>query len=230
MVLEPIGGTDKDAARNVWHFETAAAPEPVTLGNIGAGLADFYSTISAFLAPTVDRAANAHRVELAQVTQGGAGEADDQISRLLATRPFGLNEVANSAAYPSEVAVAFSFRGDIAGVPEEAANGLTRPASRRRGRVFLGPLTLQSAQEEATSKVARVKVTLRELIIARYQAAKVLWEPVEAARARHIVYSRAGAETWPVTRVHVDGEFDTVRRRGVRSLERTGADVIPPNI
>lgn len=56
-----------------------------------------------------------------------------------------------SLPLPDECAVVLSYHADLTGVPEFV--GRTRPAARRRGRVYLGPLDRVACSEDSGSPV-----------------------------------------------------------------------------
>ena len=131
---------------------------------------------------------------------------------------------------PPELAVCVSFNGNATGVPEvgpsgpiptpEAAQdmgapathtGRTRPASRLRNRVYVGPLIID-AFDAATGRITN---GFSELCSA---AAKRLCQP--GTNVRLVVASaRAGSYTNPVT-VWCDNEPDIQRRRGRKATVR----------
>lgn len=112
--------------RNVWHFRTAGAPTVAGLTAIGQAVGAFYHGIGGQLANFITRGAAHHRVELAAVTQGNAGGADDDVSALLRTEFFQIGIAAGGANdLPRETAITLSFQGDQTDQKEE--DGLIRP-------------------------------------------------------------------------------------------------------
>lgn len=225
-VLNKLSGIPRDAARNVWHFQAFDTGQN-TLNGIGLGVAAFYQELSTRISSSVSRDANAHRVDLAEVDENGPGAADDAVSTLLLSKSFGLPLPASSSPLPNEVAVALSFRGDVAGVPEE--QGLIRPRSRRRGRIFVGPLDFGVLATQATTNEPQVTTAFRELMLDAYDVAHATWL-ANSPSAIHGIYSRADGLLRPVSRVSVDDEFDTVRRRGQKPgirMERTVDPAVP---
>lgn len=131
-------------------------------------------------------------------------------------RLFSLGTSLGSSAYPSEVALALTIEGlDWGDQPVEAPGG-TRPRSRRRGRVFLGPFSEQAGSIQ--SNVMRPKSELRTVALA---AASRLATDSIAAGVPWGVWSRANAAVYGVESVSVDDAFDTQRRRGERASTRT---------
>lgn len=223
VVLNKKSGVPKDAARNVWHFFSPTA-DLAAVNFIGSALAGFYTNFQLSLSPAIAHTANAHRIEVAEVIEGGPGEGDDVVSSLIGTYLFGTTGVDTTATnvLPNEVACVLSFRGDIAGVPEE--NGLLRPRSRRRGRVYLGPLKPNTVGVAPTTMEPRFTTAFRESVLDAYDALTSSLASSDAA-LRHTVYSRADGENRIVAQVSVDSEPDVVRRRGRKPELRTARSV-----
>jgi hypothetical protein len=209
-VLNRISGRPKDASRNVWHFETVGAPTSGEHTGIGTAVASFYQGIGVHLGGNISTAANAHRVETAVVTPGAPGALDDVVSPIVNISPFAITGIVNNAL-PSEVAVALSFRVDVAGLQEEV--GATRPRSRRRGRIYVGPVSNQLITWATPTFEPKLSVGAREAFLDAYDT--MIGTLANAGTGlRHVVYSRVGAQAYGVTFVSVDDEFDTIRRRG----------------
>jgi hypothetical protein len=227
VILPKLSGKNEDACRNVWHFSTGGAIGAADTTAVGDGLVAFYQGISQLIASSVPRSGSASRIEFAEVTRGGAGASDDVVSSLIGTRTFGLTTAGSGTIdLPAECAIALSFRGDVAGLQEEA--GLIRPKSRRRGRVFLGPLVALTSAKEAVTNRANVGNDERTLIVNSY-----LFNLLEAINGparvvHHIVYSPTSNQVTPVTLVHVDDAFDTIRSRGEKSVLRSVGVVNQP--
>jgi hypothetical protein len=221
-IIARASGINEDASVNVWHFETIGIPSAADLQAVGDGLVAFYANIQSLFPSNVSNAALAHRIEIAQVTPGATGAADDTVSALLGTRAFSITPGA-SFSLPNEVASCLSFRGDIAGVPEES--GLTRPRSRRRGRVFIGPLNSNTLAGIAPANEPLFSLTSREVMLDGYDFLTTALAGT-SANLRHGVYSRVNADIVPVTQVSVDGEYDTMRSRGKRPSIRMSRPVI----
>lgn len=227
-VLNTQSGKPRDAARNVWHFVIdGAIPTSTQLTRIGDWLLAFYNALGAYYSPVITRAANGCRIEIAQVNQGGLGEDDDTLTPLLATRSFQFANGNGSPPMPPQVAAALSFGAQsVDDFPEES--GLTRPASRRRGRVYLGPLATNAFNLDATTGLAEVADAFAEAVLDAYdtgqaagQAAGLTDIPI------HVVYSRASAAIYPVYRTRVDNRPDIIRRRAVSPTFRFTREIDP---
>lgn len=222
VVLNKRSGVPKDASRNVWHFDADGVdPDETKVAN---GLITFYQGIQGLLAPSIDSAANAHRVELAYVDEGVQGEEDDVVSSLIGTSSFTLGVMTTEPVLPNEAAMTLSFRGTIAGVPEE--QGIQRPRSRRRGRVYLGPLNAAVLEKTTTTQEPRFTVAARETVLDAYDAAHAVWA-FGSNQPRHAVYSRVNGELYHVLQVSVDNEPDVIRSRGRKASLKMSRPIDP---
>lgn len=109
---------------------------------------------------------------------------------------------------PEECAVALS-------IAAEPASGV--PAARRRGRVFLGPLS-SAASEFSAATGHTVPVAARNALVG---AGSDLVTSTLAAGSRLAVYSRVDGLSRAVRFVSMDDALDTIRSRGHRPTVRT---------
>lgn len=141
---------------------------------------------------------------------GGTPAGSPLQTTLLANLP----PAASGNCHPEEVAFCLTFHADY-GVDVEFGPG-TRPRSRDRGRVYLGPLTADTISMgggEACRPSAALKTSALQAGVSM----------TGDAACRLVVWSRASQSVKPVTRCSVDDAFDTQRRRGASSLLRTFA-------
>lgn len=130
---------------------------------------------------------------------------------------------------PGEVALCLSYNADLTDIPEEAPDdpdadiAPERPAARRRGRIFVGPLILTCAT--ATEPVRPVSTLIADLLGLGQLLGNPTAPALTAVGAEWVVKSNSGfaAASYPVIRVSVDDAFDTQRRRGVKPLTRSAA-------
>lgn len=115
--------------------------------------------------------------------------------------------------YPQEAAVCCSFHASTTDVLEEDPTG--RPAARRRGRFFFGPLA--SASENGSDGMVRVKAALIASLVT--QMGNLAGSPTDDVDM--VVWSRKDGVLRTVVGGHVDNEFDTQRRRGMKPSART---------
>lgn len=133
----------------------------------------------------------------------------------------------SAAAFPSEVAVALAFHGPYAGASEFGpGTPKTRPRSRLRGRIYLGPLLLNAVTwqvESATNRITVGDQFRADLLIAgaklfndlRGMSPSVNW----------CVWSRKNGDIAEISTLTVDDAFDTQRRRGQVPSSRLSATV-----
>lgn len=122
----------------------------------------------------------------------------------IAERLFTLPNVISTNNLPAEVALVGSFQADqVAGQPQR----------RRRGRIYLGPLCVSSANNTnpPASMINALAARLDELRLAAN--ASILWD--------WHVYSPTNANSVKVDNGWVDNTWDTQRRRGPKSTSRT---------
>lgn len=206
--LQHTSGLPEDVSQNTFYFTgVSGAGDETTLFGL---LEDFYNVdapteggnIAELLSTRVSRAADAHRIELFDAQAGGS--------------PFAQNEWTLGAAYqptqgdfPDEVAICLSFHGSYDGLPEES--GLTRPRSRRRGRVYIGPVT-------GNAGLAGVVIPAVQQRIAQVGAR--LRADALAAGMPWVVYSSTSDIAHQVVEGWVDDAFDIQRRRGRKASSR----------
>lgn len=111
---------------------------------------------------------------------------------------------ATDAVFPWEVATCLSFYAD-------------RNLPRRRGRVFLGPLTLKARVE--LDGVVRTSDDFRADLV--YSANRLAHERGIGDEMQWAVLSPTDGEIRPVTNGWVDDAFDTMRKRGQEPSVRT---------
>jgi len=120
-----------------------------------------------------------------------------------------------STPAPEEVAIAMSYR-------ETPVPGVN--IKRRRGRIFLGPLSITPWASDGT----RIRITeVARLAIAR-SGARFANEIANIGPGwRWVVYSRADNLGYTVQQVYVDNALDTIRSRGGAPTDRS---LVPTNI
>lgn len=127
---------------------------------------------------------------------------------------------------PGEVALCLSYNADLTDVLEVAPDDPDadarpeRPAARRRGRLFIGPLVLTVG---TAAEPTRPIDTLRnDLLGLGVHLANPTNPVLTAVGAAWVVHSSSGfaGDNYEVVRVSVDNAFDTQRRRGVKQTNR----------
>jgi hypothetical protein len=221
-VLPSLTGVPRDRHMFGLHFLTSDTPSAADRTALATTLQEFInvahngagSAISGFLGHSVSRGTDAAEVNLYEKTDL-AGSADFG-SPTLETR-FTLGPVVPATTpLPEECAVVVAYHGDLTGVAEES--GLTRPKARRRGRIYLGPLSNVAGSVEAGTNRLRVLSGFMTNL-----AAAMAFLDTDLAPTPYIwsVYSPTAGATYPVVGGWIDDAFDTQRRRGLSPISRT---------
>lgn len=189
----------KDRYVNNFHF-SGVIPAGVSedlVANVTGALDDFYGVLHPFMRSSITledyRFYNLDDAKPRPVTFSAAG-----------SQPSG-----TGTPYPYEVAAALSFYS-------------VRNLPRRRGRLFLGPLTSSVSATGDINDDPQVSVAFRQLMTA---AADALATDVASAGGDGAVawsiYSPTDGQARPVTHAWMDNAFDTIRARGSASTART---------
>ena len=196
MVILPMDSAiPRDVAINNWH---------ATMGDIGTGctamalaLGAFYQGIRTLLSAHID-----HANIRAKFYNWDEPEPRAPVSESL----LGVTGPLGSGTVPHELAVCLSFQGD-----RQAG----RVQSRRRGRVYIGPL-----QSAIATFDGLVDVTLRDTL--NTAAGTFLTASAESSAWTWVVHStrNAASPDTPVTNGWVDNAFDIQRRRGTDATSR----------
>lgn len=149
---------------------------------------------------------------------------------------FTLGAAASAISLPNEVACAVSFRavghasalelGSIEAIPTPQAaqnmgapathSGRAHPRARRRGRFYVGPLTISTVTDTDTDKRPRLKDIFRNTV---GQAGGTLTQ--DAPTVHPSIWSRRDEVLRHISGgVIVDDAFDTQRRRGEKAIVR----------
>lgn len=162
---------------------------------ITAAVKDFYDGVRGYLSSRL--AATGHQVKFYNLPGTPPNYPFDETTWALAAVPAG-----NPA--PSEVALCVSFQG---------AKQAGTPQSRRRGRMYIGPLNQSTMgyDRPATAMMTTFATTTKALVVA------VNTIPDHGFG----VWSGISGSWTPVTDGWVDNAFDTQRRRGVEVTART---------
>lgn len=220
--FQHVNGLPDDTINNDWYFITDN-PAPYTAGcsHILSMLIDFYNkvydggsgTVAGHMSPTLSRVIGTWHFEFTDVTTVLGGEPAGSPFRIDAHTlgtPSG-----TVSAMPSEVAAVLSYHGAYGTLPEVGPNKI-RPKQRKRGRVFIGPLTNTACEISANSRVV-VASPFRAILI----AAATAMMSAGNNDAQWAQWSRANRSFSPVVGGHVDDALDTQRRRGEEAILRS---------
>lgn len=130
--------------------------------------------------------------------------------------------------FPQEVATVLSLSSAQSLFPQEAPDDADpdsapeRPAARRRGRIYIGPLTTTASV--AVGGAIGPVLQHREILTT---GAERLFDELLALDVVWGVWSRQDQALHSLTEVYVDDAFDTQRRRGQQASVRTTVTVFP---
>lgn len=179
---------------NTFHF-TCTAIDEGTRNAIQASLVDFYEAFDTY---------KSSRQDWANARLRWFDLSDPEPREPVEDELFGLTS-GTATPVAREIAVCCSFAGDF-------VSGF--PASRRRGRVYLGPIggtCWDSVGLLAPSLVTAVVTGANLLLSDSNAASDWAW----------VVYSPTGNTAYPVTSGWVDNAPDIQRRRGTAATTRT---------
>ncbi len=206
-----LTGLPEDDIVNTFHFEKATvvtADYATAAGHVKA----FFDTTTApglrMLQHTADQLTD-HTLQLKVFN------LDDTIPRQPvhdSTYTYASTFYDTAEALPEEVAVTLSFQG----TPESGVN-----QARKRGRVFIGPLTIAATNQSAEGRVFLSSTKATQMV----EQMKKLRDDSISSGVRWVVYSPTNDglaldPAVPVTSGWVDNAFDTQRRRGSNSTAR----------
>lgn len=222
--LQRNSGVEANASVNVHHIWTPTTLDADRANRIRATMTAFYESCAPYLGRHINRGDLVHSIELATVTTGAVGVADDVVTPIQFMYMFYLTAVPAVGAMnlPSECAIVLSHAGSIGSVPEEGP-GNTRPKSRRRGRFYLGPLSTSCMANESDLGAATIAQTCREAIGNAFQLMVANMNALILGQAgvNYGVYSPTSDSFWSTTVGHIDNQFDTMRSRGEVASART---------
>lgn len=227
-----VSALPNDAVVNVFHFARTAsgAPSSTELDSIDTALLAFYIVdpgsgfdISNYFPQAISRVTNAASMSFyykeIDPDSGPFGSPVRTVSwtvgSIAAGPPLGM---------VGEACLVSSIHGDLTDIPETATNptpppAVIRPAARRRGRIFVGPISTTGISENAGTDFEVVPSTQLRSTVA--QATEDLMNAAFTGGWELAVYSPTADEAYPVVGGFVDNAFDTQRRRGNEATGRT---------
>lgn len=217
-------GIPEDAVHNVWHFEVPDDDHEDAMTVITSIIEFFYNadpgagaSIAGHMAGLVLHATLEPTVTFYEIPEDpgpvGAPVGETEFSA------FAPNDII--PPLPSEVAVCLSMHGSLAGLSESVPGapvgpaGDTHPRARRRGRLFLGPLSQGAADTTSGRPLAQFRENIGIVAASVRDSAGLA-----AAGVSWAVFSPTNWDTVPVIGGWVDDAFDTQRRRGVAPTTR----------
>lgn len=238
VAFEATSGLAEDQVVNDFVVDYLNPIDETNVGALTLPIASFYNFVAAggqsvasFISTMVSRATSSASMKVFDITghldgsPHGSPVAQDAMT---------LSPPAVDMSLPEEVAVVLTTRGsgwqgaavDVpAGAPGPVGN--LRPKQRLSGRLYIGPLATHANHGgELAGAEPRPTIELRTALL---NAGEHLVDQLAAATpdGSWSVWSRAAAQTTPITHIQVDDAFDTMRSRGRDALGRLTRQVFP---
>jgi hypothetical protein len=196
VILHTADNLAANYVTNSWCFKTAAVPGPLEYADFTAAFKAFYDSLAGILSVVV--AQNGHEIKYYDL------EWAIPPNYPTAIETFNLTSTPSAATLPTEVACCISMQGQkLPGLPQR----------RRRGRVYIGPLSTTTNSLGRPS--AGLQAQLKTSVLALKTALLACDEPGTLA-----VWSEVDGAAVPVTDGWIDDAYDTQRRRGVQKTSR----------
>lgn len=211
--FESASGIPQDESMNVWHFNIPGGWDTDVESDVNAALNTFYSSISAIYSENT--ITGDYELKIYDLI-----DAPPRVPKSITTGT--ITDLDDGDALPTECSIVMSFEGS----PE---SGLTQ--RRRRGRVYLGPLS----NGVASTALGLVTVGGPTLTLIQDAAQELI--VATGLDLDWVVFSptTAGAPPWDLTTVEsattfvasgwIDNAFDTQRRRGTIATTRLTFEV-----
>jgi hypothetical protein len=214
-------GIPADAIVNDFHIAFGTSPSGGDITAIQTALEAFYNTTASGASGTLcsrlgdvfDIGSNKMTINTYAIppSRGISGAP-------VATTSWTLTSVGGTTL-PEEVACVLSLRANVTGVPEFGPGRTTRPAARRRNRIYLGPLSVAVITEDSTTHRPSPSSGFRTDVT---KAAAALHAAIIAVSgATWQCFSPTDWEMYECITCWVDDAFDTQRRRGPKAVART---------
>lgn len=191
--------TPSDCATNTLYFTTPVANTVVQdQANINSKLTTFYQSFDQYFSPVVGNTA----------TWKGYNLEDAEPRQPVLNGSFGLTVGATGTGMPEEVACVLSFQSaQISGVP----------AARRRGRIFIGPLSVLALAQGTSSAFVSWSAAFKTAL----SGAAVQLAVPDTVAAQWVQHSGVTGLVFAVKNGWIDNQPDTQRRRGHQQPGRT---------
>lgn len=211
--MQAASGLPADEVVNDFAFQFPSAVTDANITDAFAWVDNFYREtksngrkLSEWISNQIARTST-HSLLAYQITAGPLG------SPLRIDPWLGPDTATVAAGLPTEVCGVLSFHADMTGVMEES--GATRPKARRRGRVFIGPLTTAAIVTSAPPYVLDTTF----LTTLRLSAIDMM-DQTTTGGAKWCVWSRKDAVLREVVGGWTDNAPDIQRRRGFEATSR----------
>lgn len=224
-VLAKSSGIPRDAVTNTFHLETGSGTSSADYTTIINAFTGLYTGLVAdgVIGQPISTASNAHVLKITNI-DNFSQDVDTNSGPPDLTEAFTLNPAAGQT-FPGQVAIAVTLESGSERFSEREGN--TRPAARRRGRVFLPCIKTTCLAIDATSKEIYLDATIRSSILSRFTTLQsALASATE--KVALVVASPTAGTTYPVEDFSIDDSFDVIRSRKVKARSRLRASAVVP--
>jgi hypothetical protein len=188
--------------------------------NIANRVKDFYNLtrgvdtpICQWLSPAVSRVTNQCEIAIYQID---LADPHHYFGSPVHVVPWTMGGPAPTTPQPNEVSIVLSVRGNYGTDPEHS--GSTRPRASDRGRLYLGPWGTSAIHATTLPDGTQVATVNANVITAISLSAKGLFDDDSVlANSTWSVWSRKEALYKSIVDYAIDTEFDTQRRRGMKT-------------
>jgi len=205
--MQRRSGIERDAIQNTYHYAAPSAnPTLSDFNNWCVAFGNFMAAISPHLSPVISHAGNALKQDFYKIPPEKALLGPPHHSQLGT-----IAGASTGGPLPSEVALVLSLDGTTTQDAEHGPGG-TRPAQRKRNRVYLGPLsslTLCTVQDTEESQPTNAVIDDIGQAYEQHMVTEMIsynWIPM--------LFSKVAWALWPLLRAWIDNAWDSQRRRG----------------
>lgn len=200
--LQGSSNLPEDRFINVFHVRSEAVMTTAHLDDVCDFIAGFYSDVPSGQSDTV-----AHYMNSGADASGRSVKIYDMAdaiprSPIRTSAPVVTAFNSTTDNLPEELAVCLSYK---------AAGGSGHPAARTRGRIYVGPLTLNAMTSGSNLVQASPNNAFRDLLLA---AGSQLQSDLNGIGYQWCVWSPTDAILHTIVQVSVDNAWDVQRRRG----------------
>lgn len=232
--LPDVNGIPADDTINSFVFDSLGAAVPALCDAVHPLVQNFYNVLDVaypgsalchYLASNLDRGTNKARAECYLLAPNSdTGHAVTlPMGAPIDIVPFTLGPSDGTSDLPRECAAALSYHANLTGLAEDTPGGPSgpkgdlHPRARHRGRLFLGPFnnTVLGAGTNGPGLTANFRAGAAGAMKTLATAASTALEGLAWS-----VWSRVLGHMFPIVGGYVDDAFDTIRRRGIKSVAR----------
>jgi hypothetical protein len=218
---------EEDRVMNTFHYEGPASPSTGDMSNWINHFYEWFNVAAPFtgikmqiyFSKALAIGANAFTVQFFRLpaNTGNTGSPIATYTQSISTA------WAVTPALPNEVAACLTLQSFQTGQLPEEGPGDTRPAARRRNRLYLGPLNTAALSEVTTTHEPKLHDSFTGTVVYAYKESMV--DGMQAAGWTPVCFSRANWDAHRPLVVWMDDQPDTQRRRGNDPTMKTSVSV-----